>query len=327
MMATGGGKLKVLGAAALVALAGYIGFSLWQTRHPATPAGLTNGNGRLEAVEVDVATKLAGRLLRLGPREGSAVSAGQVVGQIDVADIAAQRDQAAAQLAAAEQSVAEAEAGVANARTSQTLAGLTLKRTRELVQRGFLSDQRLDVDQSTVTSANAAVRVALARMDAAQAGVKAAEAALLRLELLVADGALTAPIDARVLYRLVEPGTVLAAGGKVLTLIDLSDVYMTVFLPADTAGKLNVGDEARIVLDAWPDRPLPATVSFVADKAQFTPREVETRSEREKLMFRVKVSVSADWLASNGRQVKPGMPGVAWLRTDPSTEWPEALIP
>jgi len=326
-MSSGGSKTRILGFAALIAVAGYVGFTVWQTRLSATPAGLTNGNGRLEAVEVDVATKLAGRLLRLGPREGSAVSAGQVVGQIDVADIAAQRDQAAAQLAAAEQSVAEAEAGVASARTSQTLAGLTLKRTRELVQRGFLSDQRLDVDQSTVTSAHAAVRVALARMDAAQAGVKAAEAALHRLELLVADGALTAPIDARVLYRLVEPGTVLAAGGKVLTLIDLSDVYMTVFLPADAAGKVNVGDEARIVLDAWPDRPLPATVSFVADKAQFTPREVETRSEREKLMFRVKVSVSADWLADNGRLVKPGMPGIAWLRIDPTAEWPEALVP
>lgn len=319
--------LKRWALVVLAVAAGIAGYALWQRERTALPEGLSSANGRLEATEVDVATKLAGRLLRLGPREGSATTRGQVVGQIDVAQIEAQRDQAAAQVAAADQTVMEAEAAAASARTNRTLAGLTFKRTRTLVDKGFLSPQRLDVDRAALVSAEASVRAALARVDAAQASAAAARAALHQLEITVADGALVAPIDARVLYRLVEPGTVLAAGGKVLTLIDLSSVFMTVFLPADVAGQINLGDEARIVLDAWPERPVPATISFVADKSQFTPREVETRSEREKLMFRVKVSVSAEWLAEHGRSVKPGMPGVAWLRTDPTVAWPDTLSP
>jgi HlyD family secretion protein len=327
IMSTPKGILGKLLFAALVVVAGVGGYALWQQRQSALPAGITHANGRLEATEVDVASKLAGRLLRLAPREGSAVHAGQVVGQIDVAELEAQRDQAVAQVAAAEQAVMEAEAAVASARTSRTLAGLTFQRTEALVERGFLSHQRLDVERATLASADANVRAALAKVDAARAGALAARAAEHRLELLVADGALTAPIDGRVLYRLVEPGTVVAAGGKVLTLIDLSSVYMTVFLPAEAAGQVNVGDAARIMLDAWPARVIPAQVDFIADKSQFTPREVETRSEREKLMFRVKVAVAADWLADNGREIKPGMAGVAWLRTDASVAWPDPLVP
>ena len=115
------------------------------------------------------------------------------------------------------------------------------------------------------------------------------------------------------------------AGGKVLTLVDLSDMYMTVYLPTDLAGQLAIGSEARIVLDAYPDQPVPATVSFVAPKAQFTPREVETRSEREKLMFRVKVRPDASWLAAHRDLAKGGMPGVAYLRKDPALVWPAFL--
>jgi len=176
-----------------------------------------------------------------------------------------------------------------------------------------------------VRAADAAVRAALVRVEAARANETAAQAARQRLDVLVADGELRAPVSGRVLYRLVEPGTVVAAGGKVLTVIDLSEATMTVFLPAESAGTVNVGDEARLVLDAWPDAPVPARISFVADKSQFTPREVETRSEREKLMFRVKLSVTADWLATHADTVKPGMAGVAWLRLDPATPWPAQL--
>ena len=116
------------------------------------------------------------------------------------------------------------------------------------------------------------------------------------------------------LYRLAEPGEVLAAGGKVLTVLELTDVYMTIFLPTALAGRIAVGSEARIVLDAVPQYVIPATVSFVAARAQFTPKDVETRTEREKLMFRVKVRIDPELLTKYRDQVKTGLPGVAYVR-------------
>ena len=114
---------------------------------------------------------------------------------------------------------------------------------------------------------------------------------------------LKSPIAGRVLYRLAEPGEVLAAGGKVLTVLELTDVYMTIFLPTALAGRIAVGSEARIVLDAVPQYVIPATISFVAARAQFTPKDVETRTEREKLMFRIKVRIDPELL---GQVSRPG---------------------
>ena len=139
------------------------------------------------------------------------------------------------------------------------------------------------------------------------------------------DAALRAPINGRVLYRLAEPGEVVAAGGKVLTLVDLTDMYMTIYLPTDKVGQVAIGSEGKILLDGLPDQAIPAKVSFVAPKAQFTPREVETRTEREKLMFRVKVQADPAWLAAHRDLAKAGMPGVAYVRLDPTRPWPDNL--
>ncbi|MDD1649585.1 MAG: HlyD family efflux transporter periplasmic adaptor subunit, partial [Methylococcaceae bacterium] len=114
-------------------------------------------------------------------------------------------------------------------------------------------------------------------------------------------------------------------GGKALTLLDLSDVYMTIFLPTEQAGKINIGSDARILLDALPGVVIPATVSFVAPRAQFTPKEVETQTEREKLMFRVKVKIAPELLKKHVEKVKTGLPGVAYVRMDPNAQWPERL--
>lgn len=302
------------------------GLYAWRALQPAPlPPGLNHANGRLEATEVDVATKYAGRLAILLPREGDPVQAGQEVGSLDLAELQAQLAQAQAQYAQAKQAVAQARAGVAQAEGTRALAQATAQRTRELVAKHFVSAQQLDRDNSNLQVAQASVTAAREGVRVAEAAAQVAQAGIVRVETAIADSHMQAPISGRVLYRLQEPGVVLGAGGKVLTLLDLGDVYMTVFLPAAEAGKLGIGDEALIVLDAAPDQVVPARISFVADEAQFTPREVETRNEREKLMFRVKVKVDAGWLAANGALVKPGMPGVAWVRTDASTPWPAVL--
>jgi HlyD family secretion protein len=128
-----------------------------------------------------------------------------------------------------------------------------------------------------------------------------------------------------VLYRLAEPGEVLGAGGRVATVLDLSDIYMTIFLPADIAGRVAIGAQARIVLDAQPQQPIPAQVSFVSARAQFTPKQVETKNERERMVFRVKLRVPQTLVQQNLDQVKTGVLGVAYVQLDKSAPWPSWL--
>ncbi|MCY1241500.1 efflux transporter, RND family, MFP subunit [compost metagenome] len=133
------------------------------------------------------------------------------------------------------------------------------------------------------------------------------------------------PKPGRVQYRVAQPGEVLSAGGRVLNLVDVSDVYMTFFLPTAQAGRVAIGADARIVLDAAPQYVIPATISFVADVAQFTPKSVETEEERQKLMFRVKAKIPQDLLQKYIQQVKTGLPGMAYVKLDPNAEWPKNL--
>lgn len=300
-------------------------YAAWRLRTPELPQGVAFGNGRLEATEVDVATKVGGRLATLTPHEGDQVEKGQIVATLDAEDIAAQLRAAEAQVRQAQEATRETREGVRKADADVALARMTLNRSQELVQKGFITGDKLDRDRSALQSSDASLAAARVRVTQAQAAVEAAVARGQSLSATVNDTSLKAPISARVLYRLAEPGEVKAAGAKVLTLLDLSDVYMTIFLPTAEAGKVAIGSPARIVLDALPDQVLPATVTFVAPRAQFTPKEVETRSEREKLMFRVKVRVDAAWLAQHQEVTKGGMPGMAYVRTDATREWPARL--
>ncbi|WP_222428747.1 HlyD family secretion protein [Denitratisoma sp. DHT3] len=289
------------------------------------PEGFALGNGRLEAIEVDVATKVAGRLLELGPREGADVTAGQVLGRLDAEDLAAQLRAAEAATRQAREAGRVAREAARAAQVQLQLARTTLVRTENLDRKGFVTGDKLDRDRSAVKTAE----VALAGGQAQVAEAVAAEAAAMEkarsLAVTLEDTAFKAPLSGRVLYRLAEPGEVLGAGGKVLTLLDLDNVFMTVFLPAAEATRLPLGSEARIVLDGLSATPIPARVTFVSPQAQFTPKEVETRSEREKLMFRVKLNVDAGWLQSHRDLAKPGMPGVAYVRLDASRPWPAQL--
>ena len=311
---------------ALVALL-IIGIAAWHFFRPSnTLPGIYYGNGRLEAIEIDVATKVAGRLAEVLVHEGDNLTAGQVAAKLDADDIAAQLRAAEATVSQARESAKQARDGVKSAASQQTLAVVTLARTRQLIQKGFISGDRLDRDLSALQIADATLSAARNRVSEADAGVAAAVARAEALRVTVNDTSLRAPLAGRVLYRLAEPGTVLAAGGKAFTLLDLSDVYMSIYLPAEESGKIQLNSEAKILLDALPDKPIPAKVVFVAPRSQFTPKEVETRNEREKLMFRVKVKVDLAWLKHNADMAKPGMPGVAFVKISPDAAWPDKLL-
>jgi len=344
---------KTIPLLVLLAMAG-VGYYVWgQWRDQGPGAGFTQGNGRLEATEIDVATKLPGRVADILVDEGEYVQQDQVLAYMDVLSLKAQREEAQARLQQAKDSVAGAQALVAlresDAQAAQALvlqreaevdaAQRRLSRSETLAKEGASSGQELDDDRARmrgtqaaltatraqVGAAQAAIEAARAQVTAARSNVTAVEATLARIDADLNDSTLKAPRAGRVQYRVAQPGEVLGGGGKVLNLVDLSDVYMTFFLPETVAGKVALGSEVRIVLDAAPNFVVPAKVSYVASTAQFTPKTVETASERQKLMFRVKAQIAPELLQKHLQQVKTGLPGVAWVKTDPAAAWPAKL--
>ncbi len=211
---------------------------------------------------------------------------------------------------------------VKSAQSQQQLASVTLRRTQELIKKGFISAAQLDKDVSTMRTANATLASARNRVIQADASIREAEARVDSLKSNLDDLTLRSPVDGRILYRLAEPGEVLSAGGRVFSILDLNDVYMYIYLSNLEAGSVELGSEARIILDAIPDNPIPCTVTYVSPRNQFTPKEVETRDEREKFMFRVKLQVNQDWLARNIDVAKSGMLGIGWVKIDPDAVWP-----
>ena len=345
---------KTLVLIAIIAAVGVLAYLGWSRFKPSGPGeGFISGNGRIEATEIDVATKLSGRLDQLLVREGDFVTAGQPLARMQLDTLHAQRDEAEANRQQAEHGVAAAEAQVALRESDHTAAQALiaqraaeldatrrrLARSQTLSKEGAASMQELDDDHAKVlgaeaalnatraqaAAAQAAVRAAQAQLVGAQSSVKAATATKARVEADIRDSELTAPRDGRIQFRVAQAGEVLGAGGRVLNLLDLSDVFMTFFVPEAAAGRLALGSEVRIVLDSSPETYIPANVSFVASQAQFTPKTVETANERAKLMFRVRAQIAPELLRRNLERVKTGVPGVAWIKLDSNAAWPAAL--
>ncbi|MDG9671699.1 efflux RND transporter periplasmic adaptor subunit [Hahella sp. CR1] len=314
--------IRFLAPALLLAAAG---FAYMAYQPDSLPDSIARGNGRLEAQEIDVATKLPGRVEEVLVEEGEMVKAGQVLARINVDDLQAELRQAQATLRQVQESAKYAEAVVDQYESELSFAEKELTRSTQLSQKGHVSAEKLDLDKTSKLRAEAALKAARIKVVEAQAAIEAAQAAIERLYANIAESELKAPIDARVLYRLAEPGEVLGSGGKVVALLDLTDVYMTIFLPTYQAGVLSVGADARVVVDALPDLRIPARVSYVAPRAQFTPKQVETQTEREKLMFRVKVKIDPDLLKAHQEKVKTGVTGVAFVKLEDAAEWPEDL--
>ena len=313
----------VIGIALLLVVAGA---SVWWFYFRIPPlVGFASGNGRLEVQEIDVATKFPGRIAEVLVDEGDRVQGGQVVARMDTSSLNAQVREAEAQVLRSRQGQITAKALIAQRRSETLLAERDFERARALYVNANISAKDYDRTRSTMDTAKAATTQAEAQLAEADATIAASLAQKERIQVDLKDSVLTAPRSGRVQFRLAEPGEVLAAGGKVLTLIDPTDVYMTVFLPAAEAGKIALGAQARITLDAAPNLVIPSAVSFVADKAQFTPKEVETRTEREKLMFRIKVKIDPELVKGHEAQVKPGLPGVAYVQLDSSVQWPPSL--
>jgi len=289
------------------------------------PEGIVKTNGRIEATQFDVAAKYPGRLVDVTFEEGSEVKAGQVVGRVSSPEYEAQLRSAQSNVERAKQALIEAESQIDQRKAVLAAAKSDFERGQELIKTQIITQQTYDQRQRNYESSQANVAAAIAQREQAGAAIKGAQAEVERIESILHDLVLVSPRTGRVQYLLARNGEVIAAGGKIMTILDLHDVYMTIFLPAAVAGRLEMGSEARIILDPAPDYVIPAKVSFVAADAQFTPKTVETTEEREKLMFRAKLQLDAEVLKQYSRRVKTGVRGLGIVRTNTATPWPDDL--
>lgn len=317
---------KMLVLVAIILTAGGAGAFWWQNAvGSATPRGISSSNGRIEAERIEVASKLAGRIAEVVVAEGDWVEGGQLIARMDTVEIEAQLHQAQALVHQAQQQELQAKALLNQRQSELVLAQSAFARVEQLASDSFASQAQLDNARNALNTAQAATAAAEAGIPLAQASIAAAEAGVERLESVIADASLTAPRSGRVQYVLAHPGEVIAAGGRVISLTDVSEMYMSIFLPSRDVGQLAIGGDARIILDAVPEYVIPATVTFVASTAQFTPKSVETQEERDQLMFRVKLTISPDLLAEYQDRARGGVPGVGYVLVDAGATWPDDL--
>ncbi len=311
---------------ALVVVVAAGGAAYWQhVRQGGLPLGIASGNGRIEADEIDIDTKFAGRIAEMLADEGDMVKAGQILARMDTQDLAASLHKSEAQVEEAQRSLDEARANVEQQKTQVTLAQQEFDRTNALVARGFATNELLDQRRQALNGAQAALNAANDRVGEAERALDAAAHDVELYKVNIADNTLVAPRDGRIQYRVANVGEVLPAGGRVFAMLDIAYVYMDIYLPTADAGKVKIGADARIVLDARPDLAIPAKVAFVATQAQFTPKTVETKDERDKLMFRIRVKIDPERLRARGALVRSGLPGVAYVKQDEAVAWPPEL--
>jgi HlyD family secretion protein len=308
-----------------VAAGAFFGYRYWKEKRSALPKGIASGNGRLEAKLVDVSTKEALRVKKILVDEGDLVEPNQVLVQMDTVTLDAELAQAKANIAAAQERLAIVNAAITRVKSEIELAQLEVKRTKALLEENAGTQREYDVRRTTLQTTTASLAEEEAKLQTAKEEVKVAQENAAVILTRINDATLESPVRGRVLYRLAEVGEVLAAGGKVLTLVNLEDVYMEIFLPAEEAAKVKIGADARITLDFAPGVAGPGYVSFVSPEAQFTPKQVETKSERAKLMFRVKIRVPEQLVSSYIEYIKTGVRGVGYVKLDESAVWPPWL--
>lgn len=317
--------LKGIILLAAVGAAGFFGFQYWKAKQSEVPGGIAYGNGRIEAKLVDAVAKDALRVKEILVDEGDLVKPGQVLARLDTATFDSQLNQAKLQVAAVQERVASANFAVVKQQSLVENAKIEFERDRKLVEQNAIAQRDFDTRKTQLETAVAALSEAQARLETTKQEVEVAKANAATIQTHIDDATLKSPVLGRVLYRLAEPGEVLAAGGKALTIVNLEDVYMEIYLPSEQAASVKTGAEARITVDFAPGRAAVGYVSFVSPQAQFTPKQVETRSERDKLMFRVKIQVPKELVSAYVERVKTGVRGVGYVKIKDSAVWPSWL--
>jgi HlyD family secretion protein len=316
---------KWIGIGAAIAIVAFIGIKYVIKKRNALPEGIASGNGRIEGKLVDVSAKEPLRVKEILVDEGALVKPGQVLVKLDTVTIESQLAEANAAVQAAEEKLAVAKAGITRQKSEIDLADVEAKRSKRLVEQGAGSQRELDVRNTKAETTRAGLSETQAMLATATENVEVARKNAATIQTRIDDATLRSPVTGRVLYRLAEPGEVLGPGGKALTLVNLDDIYMEIFLPSEQAAAVKVGAEGRVTVDYEPKRAIAGQVSFVSPEAQFTPKQVETKSEREKLMFRVKIQLPREVVGQYIERIKTGVRGVGYVKVKDSAVWPARL--
>ncbi len=284
------------------------------------PDGLYMGNGRVEATEVKVAAKNPGRIVEIRPKDGDDVEKSKIIVRLDNREALARLAQARAEYQRVSHSVHSAKADIERRTRELAYARSQLERTRKLSERGIVSQQQLDRDNTAMRTATAALDAAQAVKMQSEAQLESAQAQIDLYGVIVSETEIRSPISGRVLFRIAEPGEIVQAGANILLLANLDRLYMTIYADEIAAGKVNVGDEALIWTDAYPDKPFPAKITYISSEAEFTPKQVQTSEERQNLVFQIRITA----LNNDEKLLKPGMPGVGLIRANSNIPWPKS---
>jgi len=293
-------------AGAAVVIVAFIGIKYVIKKRNALPEGIASGNGRIEGKLVDISAREPLRVKEILVDEGALVKPGQVLVKMDTVTLDSQLAEANAAVQASEEKLAVARANITKQKSEIDLADVEADRSKRLVEQGAGSQRELDVRKTKVETTKAGLSEVEAMLATATENVEVARKNAATVQTRIDDATLRSPVTGRVLYRLAEPGEVLAAGGKALTVVNLDDIYMEIFLPSEQAAAVKVGAEGRVTVDYDP-RAIAGQVSFVSPEAQFTPKQVETKSEREKLMFRVKIQLPREIIGQYIERIKTGV--------------------
>ncbi len=315
-------------AAAGIAVAAVAVAATWVVRRPAdTRLGLT---GTIEALQVDVAAKITGRVVELSARDGQPVERGQLLARLDSAELDAESRRAEATLAMAEAQLRDLQAGSRSQEIEQARAALRqttvtkewyqreLGRTRELFAKELVAAQDVDRAKQAYDSAAANETAARERLELLQVGPRPHEVEVARARVAEAQAALTlararldqtrivSPVTGVVLHKNVERGETVNPGTSLLTLMDPRDMWVRAYVPETDVGRIRIGQRATVTVDAYPGRSFPGAITEIGSEAEFTPKNVQTRKERVNLVFRIKIAID-----NAGGVLKPGMPADA----------------
>ena len=296
--------------------------------------GVLEASGTVEATEAQLGFQSPGRIEQVRVREGDRVRAGDTLAVLDHAELDARRAQAAAQLAAVRALLAEMQSGARSEERVQVREAMRaageryddarrdLERVRRLLDAGALSQEAFDKAKLAFDVASAQREQAqqaaqlvetgprVERMDAQRAAVQQAEAAVRQVEAALSNAVIRAPFGGVVTVRDREVGETVGAGTPVLTIMNLDDRWVRIYIREDRIGAVRIGQEAQIAADTYPLRRYGGRVAFIASEAEFTPRNVQTAEERVKLVYAVKVRIVTD----SAYDLKPGVPADVMLR-------------
>ncbi len=300
--------------------------------------GVITASGTIEAIEVDVASKVTGQILELAVDEGARVKAGDLLATVDhaTADIQLRQAEAGVRLADAQlallvkgsriEDIRQAEAALEQAQATLKVASDDARRMRELVLTGSVTTKQREDADARLTVAEAQAKAAsetlskvrrLARpeeIQAAEARSAQARAAADLLAKTIADCTITAPAGGIVTHKAVEAGELVTPGSTIVTLTELDSVYVMIYVTEMEMGRVRLGDGVEVRIDAFPIKVFPGKVTYISPEAEFTPKNVQTKEDRVKLVFGIKVEIE-----NKDGFLKPGLPADALIRVAPES--------